>query len=436
MAAAKGDAHQVSAALSNFVMASIAALLLPTAANGTSGTAAGSTAVPGTSDGTTDEAANFSQMLQAMLIGVGLLQATPQSPSVQVTGLSPEGANTDLVKAGGCGLAGKLELAGLASKATGAMSEASLVANQLVQPPVLTGANLAPQPVQLVQPGAPELAAVQEQGSPQDLAPAIPLLEKASLPDAVAQSDNAQLAVADATTGVSLRTEAPSPVEPPLRDDDLRQTESLEATVAIQDAENLNFDSLQPTKGSELQTTANKRRNSDDTEALVNAQGDAEAVQPAPHAEGARPLSAEAKPREAADSVSEQVRNRIVDQIETAREHGRVELRFDLHPPELGRMRLNLTSQDHSLSVRVWAESDQARQMLESQMDALRQRLAEGGISLGSFNVGRDSGGARLPYKPPESFVQSLTSAPADDASRLITRFRWAAGAGVVDVMA
>ena len=232
-----------------------------------------------------------------------------------------------------------------------------------------------------------------------------------------------------------VRTQEPITAEPSNRDEVLPEAEPVDAANPMLDSENLILDPLKPAaeSGTELRTAGNKKK--DDLETLDGV-GEADAVHGSAHSDSTHHVHAESKPHEVASPVSEQVRNRIIDHIETAREHGRVELSFDLHPPELGRMRLNLTSQDHSLSVRLWADSDQARQMLESQMDALKQRLAEGGISLGSFNVGRDNGGARLPYKPSESFVQPLTSAPADDASRSIARFRWAAGAGAVDVMA
>ncbi|MFO0863715.1 MAG: flagellar hook-length control protein FliK [Gemmataceae bacterium] len=190
--------------------------------------------------------------------------------------------------------------------------------------------------------------------------------------------------------------------------------------------------------GTELQTTAEKKKEEpDDVESVGEAHAEDNPVHGLSHSESVHPMHpSEPKPGREAHSVAEQVRDRIADHVETAREHGRVELSFDLHPPELGRMRLNLTSQDHSLNVRLWAENDQTRQLLANQMDALKERLAQGGVSLGSLNVGRDGGGARLPYKPPESFFQSASSLPAEDASRSIARFRWAAGIGAVDVMA
>lgn len=146
--------------------------------------------------------------------------------------------------------------------------------------------------------------------------------------------------------------------------------------------------------------------------------------------------AADAKTRTLAASLGDQVAERIQAQADAARQQGRMELSFDLHPPEMGRLRLNLSAQDHHLNVRLWADNDQAKQLLGSQVDALKQKLADAGVSLGSFNVGRDGSGSRLPYKAPESFLQSAGSARNDAKSSSAAIIRWGGSSGSVDLMA
>jgi flagellar hook-length control protein FliK len=101
-----------------------------------------------------------------------------------------------------------------------------------------------------------------------------------------------------------------------------------------------------------------------------------------PRNEGARP----------APSVAAQIHEQFSAHLPHLREHGRVEMRMDLHPPELGRMRLHLTMQDNELHVRMLVENDGAKRVLDQQIEPLRVRFAEMGVNLGQLDVRRDGG--------------------------------------------
>ncbi len=86
---------------------------------------------------------------------------------------------------------------------------------------------------------------------------------------------------------------------------------------------------------------------------------------------------------------------RVARAFESAAERaGHVRLR--LHPPELGSLRLDLTIRDGQMSARMETETESARNMLLENLPALKERLAEHHIKVGSFDIecrGQDQGG-------------------------------------------
>ena len=62
-------------------------------------------------------------------------------------------------------------------------------------------------------------------------------------------------------------------------------------------------------------------------------------------------------------------------------------LRVRLYPPALGRVDVVLSMQDGRLSASIRVESEQVRQLVESNMGALRESLASAGIDVGAFDV-------------------------------------------------
>jgi len=93
-------------------------------------------------------------------------------------------------------------------------------------------------------------------------------------------------------------------------------------------------------------------------------------------------------------SVSEQIGNAILARIETSPTSGRIDFHLSLNPPELGPVRVQLTLTDQTLSARVVAHDSATQQLIQNQMDTLRQRLQETtGLSLGQLDVSGGNGG-------------------------------------------
>lgn len=108
--------------------------------------------------------------------------------------------------------------------------------------------------------------------------------------------------------------------------------------------------------------------------------------------------------------VAEQIHRAIEVHASVVRGEGRVEFHLRLDPPELGQVRVHLTLTDQTLTARLVVPDATARQLVEGQLEALRQRLLDMGLNLGRLDVTGDGsprgegGGYRpsLPYPFPE----------------------------------
>ena len=93
-------------------------------------------------------------------------------------------------------------------------------------------------------------------------------------------------------------------------------------------------------------------------------------------------------------SVSEQLGNAILAHVESSPSSGRIDFHLSLNPPDLGPVRVQLTLTNQTLSARLVANDPATQQLIQNQMDALRQRLQETGLSLGQFDVSGGSSGS------------------------------------------
>jgi flagellar hook-length control protein FliK len=89
-----------------------------------------------------------------------------------------------------------------------------------------------------------------------------------------------------------------------------------------------------------------------------------------------------------------QLVRRVAGALHAAPQQGGT-LRLRLRPPELGSLRLEVTVEQGSLSARIEAETQMARNVLLDALPQLRDRLAEHGVRVEQFqiDVGRDDTG-------------------------------------------
>jgi flagellar hook-length control protein FliK len=138
-----------------------------------------------------------------------------------------------------------------------------------------------------------------------------------------------------------------------------------------------------------------------------------------------------------APSVAEQIGHAIQARLTTALDDGRIDFHMSLEPPELGQVRVQLTLSDQTLTARLVAQDASTRQLIQSQMASLRQRLQETGLGLGQIDVsgggGNSRGGQRQQPLLPFPDLSGPTAAPRPVAA---PRPAAAGFVGGIDVLA
>lgn len=86
------------------------------------------------------------------------------------------------------------------------------------------------------------------------------------------------------------------------------------------------------------------------------------------------------------DSTQQSVLNQV-KQATAQLSSGKTEVTIALRPDNLGRVNLNLVSQNGVLSAQITAESNQVREMLSNGLDTLRQNLSEQGINVNKITI-------------------------------------------------
>jgi flagellar hook-length control protein FliK len=89
-------------------------------------------------------------------------------------------------------------------------------------------------------------------------------------------------------------------------------------------------------------------------------------------------------------SITEQIKDALLTQVDEARPNGRTDVALRLDPPELGRMRIHLHASAGEVSARIVVQDDTVRAIVESQFNDLRQRLNDAGVALTRFDVAHD----------------------------------------------
>ncbi|MBI3407988.1 MAG: flagellar hook-length control protein FliK [Planctomycetes bacterium] len=139
--------------------------------------------------------------------------------------------------------------------------------------------------------------------------------------------------------------------------------------------------------------------------------------------------SADGQPFQRFASPADQIRDAVVSRSEELGRTGRLEVHLRLEPPDLGTVRVHLTSTDGEVNGRIVVQASAAKAILESQMPALRERLGESGIHLSRFDVTREGmgqSGSRQDQHPPagnarvDEGVPDVHAAPAAPATQRI----------------
>jgi hypothetical protein len=118
----------------------------------------------------------------------------------------------------------------------------------------------------------------------------------------------------------------------------------------------------------------------------------------------------------AAPPPAAQVADAVISHASVLQRNGGVEFQMRLDPPDLGRIQVQLVSRGDEVHGQVLVASEAVRQVMESQLPELRQRLEAAGVNVQQFSVATDSGGgSRNPYRnaPAPEFAPSVSSVTA-----------------------
>ena len=96
-----------------------------------------------------------------------------------------------------------------------------------------------------------------------------------------------------------------------------------------------------------------------------------------------------------ASAFETQILDQIRVRVQSGARQGQSEIVVRMRPPELGEVRLNLTSEDGILRAHLHAQSQQVHDVLERHAPQLRQALAEQGIDLDDVLVSSDDAGGQ-----------------------------------------
>jgi flagellar hook-length control protein FliK len=120
-----------------------------------------------------------------------------------------------------------------------------------------------------------------------------------------------------------------------------------------------------------------------------------------------------------------QVFRQIVQKAQIMVGSGLAEMKLELKPENLGKLHLKLEMQGGVLTAKFMAESQQVRELIESNLSQLRQSLADQGLSFGKIEVSVGSGGGEggfarnedVPYAYLETARGFAVEAPSEEAS-------------------
>jgi len=93
------------------------------------------------------------------------------------------------------------------------------------------------------------------------------------------------------------------------------------------------------------------------------------------------------------ETVSEKsILEQITGRIQLQAHDGRSQIKIDLHPQELGKVKLHMVVEDSKVHVHLQAQSSQVQDVLESHLAKLRESFAQQGLKLDQVRVSVDSG--------------------------------------------
>jgi flagellar hook-length control protein FliK len=91
-------------------------------------------------------------------------------------------------------------------------------------------------------------------------------------------------------------------------------------------------------------------------------------------------------------TIEESIMNQLSDKVQTALKTGVTEIRLLLRPESLGEMRVKLTIDGDVVMGKIYVENQQVKHIVESNLQMLKDSLAQHNLQAGSFDVNVNGG--------------------------------------------
>lgn len=115
-------------------------------------------------------------------------------------------------------------------------------------------------------------------------------------------------------------------------------------------------------------------------------------------------------------SFQTELLNRIVEKTSATIQSGQSEIRIDIKPESLGHLRLQVSSDNQQMTVKILAENSHVKQMIESHAPVIKNELLQQGIHVHAVKVDLlMSGGSDFAYSQNEgaAYKQQRRQEPA-----------------------
>ncbi|WP_010587920.1 flagellar hook-length control protein FliK [Schlesneria paludicola] len=242
----------------------------------------------------------------------------------------------------------------------------------------------------------------------------------ASVPDRPSDSKVPQLAAAETLSVIARQSELP--VTQPVQSASVRpsnasgEIQSVDGTRLLSESM-ISLSTLNPGgRSSQLeqnQSDSNADRDSSDDSKQTPAKNDAPHISTTtffPTLGGVTDVRFSSP--DSSSSISSQLSTAIADKLNEATGEGPTTVRIRLEQKELGTIDVHLSVHEGVVSIRIAAADQLTQQLINGQMDELRQSLTQRGVNFGDMQASNESGGQQSSCDQGSSHTGSIRITP------------------------
>lgn len=107
-------------------------------------------------------------------------------------------------------------------------------------------------------------------------------------------------------------------------------------------------------------------------------------------------------------TTEENVMSQLTDKVQHMVRSGETEIKIQLKPESLGDVKLAIRMEGDVVAARIQVENQQVKQIVEGNLQSLKDALSEQNLQVGSFEVNVGNGWGRQPDQPSQSWNQKI----------------------------